>query len=124
MCVSTQSGCFSPRSLSNIAHLANLNRFRGGGFGSVVWTTDSSRVGMRFSPGLESTAMSDSNDRRYDQKRELECLRLASDLRQMAKETLAPDLKAHCLRMAKHWSGQGDEPPAKDDTGFDRDPVH
>jgi hypothetical protein len=33
---------------------------------------------------------------------------------QLAKQTLAPDLKAHCLRMAKQWSGEGDE-PAKDD---------
>jgi hypothetical protein len=67
--------------------------------------------------------MSDSNDRRDDQKRELECLRLASDLRQLAKETLAPDLKAHCLRMAKLWSGEGDE-PAEDDTGVHRELVH
>ena len=41
--------------------------------------------------------MSDSNDRRDDQKRELERLRLVSDLRQLAKETLDPDLKAYCL---------------------------
>ena len=51
--------------------------------------------------------------------RELECLRLASELRQLAKETLAPDLKAHCLRMAKQWSDEADE-RAKDDTGIDR----
>ena len=54
--------------------------------------------------------MSDSEN---DIKFELECLRLASDLRQIAKDTLNQDLKAHCLRMAKHWSGQGDESPAK-----------
>jgi hypothetical protein len=65
--------------------------------------------------------MSDSNDRRDDQKRELECLRLASDLRQLAKETLDPDLRAHCLRMAKHWSG---EKLAKDDPRVDRGLVH
>jgi hypothetical protein len=51
--------------------------------------------------------------------RELECLRLASELRQLAKETLSPDLKAHCLRMAKQWSDEADE-RAKDDTGIDR----
>jgi hypothetical protein len=62
--------------------------------------------------------MSDSNDRRDDQKRELECLRLASDLRQLAKETLAPDLRAHCLRMAKQWSNQADK-LAEDDAGVD-----
>lgn len=67
--------------------------------------------------------MSDSNDRRDDEKRELECLRLAADLRQLAKETLDPELKAHCLRMAKHWSGEEDE-PARDDTEVDRGPVH
>jgi hypothetical protein len=63
--------------------------------------------------------MSDSDDQRDDQKRELECLRLASDLRQLAKETLHPDLRAHCLRMAKQWSDEADE-PAKDDTGVDK----
>jgi hypothetical protein len=67
--------------------------------------------------------MSDSNDRRDDHKRELECLRLVSDLTQLAKATLDPDLRAHCLRMAKHWSGEGDE-PAKHDTGVDRGMVH
>ena len=65
--------------------------------------------------------MSDSEN---DIKFELECLRLASDLRQLAKDTVAPDLKAHCLRMAKHWSGEGDEPPARYDTGLDRGLVH
>jgi hypothetical protein len=59
--------------------------------------------------------MSDSKDRRDDQKRDLECLRLASELRQLAMETLDPDLKEHCLRMAKQWSGEMDG-PAKDDT--------
>jgi hypothetical protein len=67
--------------------------------------------------------MSDPNDPRDDQKLELECLRLASDLKQLAKETLDPDLKAHCLRMAMQWSGEGDE-PTKDDTEIDRGMVH
>ena len=66
--------------------------------------------------------MSDSNDRRDDQKRELERLRLVSDLRQLAKETLDPDLKAYCLQMAKQWD-EADE-PAKDDTGVDKDLRH
>jgi hypothetical protein len=47
--------------------------------------------------------MSDSD---YGLKRDLECLRLASDLMQLAAETLNPHLKAHCLRMAKVWSGE------------------
>ena len=50
--------------------------------------------------------MSDPNDPRDDQKLELECLRLASDLMQLAKETLDPDLKARCLRMAKQLSDE------------------
>jgi hypothetical protein len=41
--------------------------------------------------------MSDSESER---KRELECLLLASDLTQLATETLNPELKAYCLRMA------------------------
>jgi hypothetical protein len=53
--------------------------------------------------------MADSNDRREHQKRELECLRLASDLRQFAKETLDPGLKEYCLLLAKQWSDQADE---------------
>ena len=53
--------------------------------------------------------MSNSDDPRDDQMRELECLRLASELRQLAKETLSPDLKAHCLRMAKQWFDEADE---------------
>ena len=51
--------------------------------------------------------MSDSEN---DNKIALECLRLASDLKQLANDTLNPDLKAHCLRMAKHWSGEADAP--------------
>jgi hypothetical protein len=56
------------------------------------------------------------SDAENDSKFELELLRLASDLRQLAKETLDPDLKEHCLRMAKQWSGEVDE-PVRDDTG-------
>lgn len=47
--------------------------------------------------------MSDSDD---ELKRDLECLRLASDLTQLASDTLNPDLRAHCFRMAKVWSTQ------------------
>ena len=49
--------------------------------------------------------MSGSND---DRKRELECLRLASDLMRLARHHLNPDLKAHCVAMAKIWSGEAD----------------
>jgi hypothetical protein len=50
-------------------------------------------------------------DSENDSKLELECLRLASDLKQLANQTLNPDLKAHCLRMAKQWAGEVDERP-------------
>jgi hypothetical protein len=88
----------------------------------VVWTTDGSRVGVRHLPAWESTAMSDSNDRRDDQ-RELDCLRLASDLRQLARQTLDPVLKARCRQMAEQLSGEEDE-AVRDDTGVDRGLVH
>ena len=39
-------------------------------------------------------------DSESDQKRDLEYLRLASDLMQLASATLNPELRAHCLRMA------------------------
>ena len=52
--------------------------------------------------------MSDSESKR---KRELECLRLASDLTQLATETLNPDLKAHCLRMAARLTEQAEQGP-------------
>jgi hypothetical protein len=47
--------------------------------------------------------VSDSNN---EQKRALDCLRLASDLRQLSRETLNPNFKAHCLRMAGVWADQ------------------
>jgi hypothetical protein len=54
--------------------------------------------------------MSASND---GYKRELECLRLASDLMQLAYDISNPHLKAHCLRMAKVWSGEVNKKPAE-----------
>jgi hypothetical protein len=59
---------------------------------------------------LGGVAVSDLN---YDRKRELECLRLASDLMQLAADTLNPHLKAHRLRMAKVWSGEAEKTPAE-----------
>jgi hypothetical protein len=50
--------------------------------------------------------MSDSDNER---KLELECLRLASDLTQLAKDTLSQDLRPHCLRMAKIWSDRAEQ---------------
>lgn len=56
--------------------------------------------------------MSDSNN---EQKRALEYLRLASDLMLLSRETLNPNLKVHCLRMADVWTdraalGSTDDP--------------
>jgi hypothetical protein len=76
----------------------------------VVWTTDNHRLSTQYAPSHLEAALSDSND---DRKRELECLRLASDLTQLAKDTLNPDLKAHCLRMAGAWSGEAEKNPAE-----------
>lgn len=53
-------------------------------------------------------------DSENDSKSELERLRLASDLRQLAKETSDPDLRDQYLRMAKQWSGEVDEPDQDD----------
>ena len=50
-------------------------------------------------------------DSQSDQKSELECLRLASDLMEMANQTLNPKLKAHCLRMAGVWTDQAEREP-------------
>jgi hypothetical protein len=44
-------------------------------------------------------------------KRVLECQRLASDLIQLSRATLDPDLQAHCVRMANYWSDQADGNP-------------
>jgi len=48
-------------------------------------------------------------DPEYERKRQLECLRLASEFVQLAKEDLAPALKAHCLRMAGAWTDQAEK---------------
>ena len=53
-------------------------------------------------------------DSENDSKSALERLRLASDLRQLAKETSDPDLSDQYLRMAKQWSGEVDEPDQGD----------
>jgi hypothetical protein len=57
---------------------------------------------------FQEVAMPDSES---DRKSDLECMRLASDLMQMATETLNPDLKAHCLRMASMWTERAEQGP-------------
>jgi hypothetical protein len=47
--------------------------------------------------------MSDSES---DQQRDLECLRLAADLVDLASLSLSPELKAQCLRMAAELTDQ------------------
>jgi len=51
------------------------------------------------------------SDLKNDRKLELECLRLASNLIQLATETLNPDLKAHCVQMASMWTDQAEQDP-------------
>jgi hypothetical protein len=46
-----------------------------------------------------------------DKKSDLECLRLASDLMELATQTLRPELKAHFLRMAGIWTDRGNRKP-------------
>jgi hypothetical protein len=76
----------------------------------VVWTTDNHSLRTSYASSYLEAAVSDSN---YDRKRELECLRLASDLMHLAADTVNPHLKAHCVRMAKVWSAEAEEKPAK-----------
>jgi hypothetical protein len=82
----------------------------------VVWTTDRGNIGVRLLTSGFGGLMHAMPDSENDRKFKLERLRLASDLRELAKETLNQDLKDHCLRVAKQWSGEVDE-PAQDDTG-------
>lgn len=48
------------------------------------------------------------------QKRPLECLRLASELLYLARETPYPELKAQFTRMAAMWSNQVNHAPSED----------
>jgi hypothetical protein len=52
-------------------------------------------------------------DSESDQKSQLECLRLASDLMEMANQTLNPELKTHCHRMAGVWTDRANRKPRK-----------
>lgn len=44
-------------------------------------------------------------------KLDLECLRLASDLMQLSRDALNPDLQAHCIQMAKYWTELANRDP-------------
>jgi hypothetical protein len=50
-------------------------------------------------------------DSESDRKRDVECLRLVSDLMQLASTALNPDLKAHCLRIAGVLTDQVEQGP-------------
>jgi hypothetical protein len=69
-------------------------------------------------PCKEALSVSGSN---FDHRRELECLRLASELTQLAADTSNPHLKAHCVRMAKVWSGEAEKKPAEFGTAREHD---
>jgi hypothetical protein len=71
---------------------------------SVVCTTDSDRVDVQSF--FMETPISDPES---DRKSDLECLRLASELIELATRTLNPGLKAHCLRMAAAWSDKANQ---------------
>jgi hypothetical protein len=63
---------------------------------------------MRRLPSSKEVRMSESET---DRKRELACLRLASELTQLATELPDRDLKARCLRMAGLWTDQAEQGP-------------
>ena len=50
-------------------------------------------------------------DSEYTRKHDLECLRLASDLRELANSKPSPDLRSQFLRMAKIWTGLASQKP-------------
>jgi hypothetical protein len=103
-----ERGCFFSLSLSKIAHSQSSIDVANWLCGLDHRQRQRQRDKLRLLLG--GAAVSDSN---YDRKRGLECLRLASDLKQLAKDTLNPDLKAHFLRMAEAWSGEAEKNPAE-----------
>jgi hypothetical protein len=51
------------------------------------------------------------SDSEHDRKHELECLRLASELTQLANDLLDLDLKVHCLRMSNILNERAEQGP-------------
>jgi hypothetical protein len=71
----------------------------------VVCTTDSAsgdvrQIGLSQEVPVLNTSKDNAND--------LACLRLASELMQMSRDTFNSELQAHCIQMAKYWSDQAD----------------
>jgi hypothetical protein len=50
-------------------------------------------------------------DSEYSRKHDLECLRLASDLTQLASSKVSLGLRSQLLRMAKAWTGLAESGP-------------
>jgi hypothetical protein len=48
-----------------------------------------------------------------DLKHDLECLRLASDLMQLFRDTQNAELQAHCVQMAAYWADSADRSPTE-----------
>ena len=44
------------------------------------------------------------SDTEYSRQHDLECMRLASDLTQLASNNVSPALRSYVLRMAKVWT--------------------
>jgi len=44
---------------------------------------------------------------------DLECLRLASDLMQLFRNTQSAELQDHCVQMAAYWANRTDRGPAE-----------
>ena len=59
--------------------------------------------------------MSMSNNLR---KHDLDCLRLASDLTQLANDVLSPALRTHLLQMARACTGLVDRAETRHDSGW------
>lgn len=56
-----------------------------------------------------------NTDMEHDRKLQLECLRLASDLAQLANDVPDAELKAICLLLAKEWNEKAEDGPPYDD---------
>jgi hypothetical protein len=100
---------FSSKNQEPLVHSPDSCEFPEYSLPSVAWTTDDHRSQgvVNILPVTRGCcAVSESDD---ELKRSLECLRLASDLVQLAHNTLNPDLKAHCLHMARIWSDRAEQ---------------
>ncbi len=102
-------GSFALASLSKIAHLGPLIRKRPTLPITNTWVPlcgvhhRQHEGRCAITPFFQDARMPDLDS---DRRRDLECLRLASELIELATATLNPALKAHCLRMAGVWTNR------------------